>query len=691
MPTQETTFHDTPLGKVRVDELNQQAWTVRVTDSNQAFLLSSEAVALANQLHYQQGLAEGLRTLGFCHIRTSRYSEALDLLQQSSAIFEQLHHEQGLSDVHEYVGIIHRTQGNYAASLDNLFKSLQLRQQLQYKEGLALSLYHIGVTYRYLGDFDNALHYSLQGLPIVQEAQLEMAESYLLNSLGGIYFETHDYEAALNYYNKSLALRQRIGDQWGEAGCLDNIGTILLKQQKVEKALHFFERGLAICNTIGDPKGQSNTLLHLARIHYQSGSAEVAIDCINQSLAIRQRIGDKKGQAEIGLFLGELYKHSQPEYALRLLNQSLELGEQVHAKDLIYKIHQMLAETLKQTGNFQAALTHFELARDLEKRVNSESVNQKLHNLQIAHRVEQARKEAEIYQFRNQELAALVEKIGHQKEALSQTVQELRRTQTQLIHKEKMASLGELMAGIAHEIQNPLNFVNNFSEVSAELVGELQDEHQQPTRDPELEAGLLSDLKENLRKISHHGQRASSIVRGMLEHSRASTGQREATDLNALCADYLRLAYQGFRVKDKSFSCELVTHLTSSLSTVEVIAQDIGRVLLNLFNNAFYAVQQRQKQQATTGTTLSYVPTVTVTTERVTNGFCIWVMDNGLGIPDSIRAKIFQPFFTTKPTGEGTGLGLSLSYDIVTKGHGGTLEVTSIEGERTQFVVKIPA
>ncbi|MGF7217050.1 signal transduction histidine kinase [Spirosoma lacussanchae] len=294
---------------------------------------------------------------------------------------------------------------------------------------------------------------------------------------------------------------------------------------------------------------------------------------------------------------------------------------------------------------------------------------------------------------RKQELEYLVAQrtaeITSQKEELEQALTELKATQNQLIHSEKMASLGELTAGIAHEIQNPLNFVNNFAEVSVELIDEIADEHHKPNPDPQLTDELLTDLRQNLQKISQHGSRASSIVRGMLQHSRASSGQREPTDLNALCEEYLRLAYHGLRAKDKTFNASFSTELDASLGLVTVVPQDLGRVLLNLYTNAFYAVQSRQKtaqEQAS-----SYQPTVTVTTECIGNEVRIRVRDNGVGMPESILSKIFQPFFTTKPTGEGTGLGLSLSYDIITKGHGGTIEARSREGEGTEFIIELPA
>jgi len=277
----------------------------------------------------------------------------------------------------------------------------------------------------------------------------------------------------------------------------------------------------------------------------------------------------------------------------------------------------------------------------------------------------------------------LEEKVKHRTAQLNKSVEDLRATQTQLIQSEKMASLGELTAGIAHEIQNPLNFVNNFAEVSTELVDEMN---------IELDRGeineaktIAADLKQNLEKITHHGQRADSIVKGMLQHSRHSDGQKEPTDLNKLADEYLRLAYHGLRAKDKSFNAAMETDFDNSIGEVVVEPQEIGRVLLNLLTNAFHAVSEK-KQQAPEG----FEPKVTVRTRKNPDGVEITVIDNGGGIPDKIKNKIFQPFFTTKPTGLGTGLGLSMSYDIVTKGHGGELTMSSEEGKGTTFRVVLP-
>jgi signal transduction histidine kinase len=275
------------------------------------------------------------------------------------------------------------------------------------------------------------------------------------------------------------------------------------------------------------------------------------------------------------------------------------------------------------------------------------------------------------------------EKELQQAREIEKAYKELKATQTQLIHSEKMASLGELTAGIAHEIQNPLNFVNNFSEVSIDLIGELDEEI--TTGNYEEVKAINQDIKSNLEKINFHGKRASSIVKGMLAHSRTGAGQKELTDINALADEYLRLSYHGLRAKDKSFNARFEAQLDESLPKMKVMGQDIGRVLLNLINNAFYAVSEKYKKG-----TPGYEPQVWVTTKKLEKHIQIRIKDNGDGIPENIQNKIFQPFFTTKPTGQGTGLGLSLSYDIVTKGHDGSLEVDTQESLGTEFIITLP-
>jgi two-component system NtrC family sensor kinase len=281
------------------------------------------------------------------------------------------------------------------------------------------------------------------------------------------------------------------------------------------------------------------------------------------------------------------------------------------------------------------------------------------------------------------QVAERTAEILGQKEELQKALDELKTTQAQLIQSEKMASLGELTAGIAHEIQNPLNFVNNFSEVSSELLEEMDAEIEKG--DFEEVKNIAVDIKKNLEKISYHGKRADSIVKGMLQHSRTGGTIKESTDINKLADEYLRLAYHGLRAKDKSFNADLVTDFDSTLPKINVLRQEIGRVLLNLFTNAFYATHQMQQKSGET-----YKPMVSVKTILKDKGIEINVKDNGIGIPEAIKDKIMQPFFTTKPSGEGTGLGLSLSYDIVVKGHGGTITIDSKENEYSVFTISLP-
>jgi len=265
---------------------------------------------------------------------------------------------------------------------------------------------------------------------------------------------------------------------------------------------------------------------------------------------------------------------------------------------------------------------------------------------------------------------------------LEKAMMDLKSTQTQLIQSEKMASLGELTAGIAHEIQNPLNFVNNFSEVNKELLLEMKDEIDKANLQ-EVKS-IANDVIDNEEKINHHGKRADAIVKGMLQHSRSSSGVKEPTDINALCDEYLRLSYHGLRAKDKSFNANFKTDFDESIEKINIIPQDIGRVILNLLTNAFYAVNEKKKQQPE-----GYEPTVSVSTKKVSDKVEVKVEDNGNGIPQKVLDKIFQPFFTTKPTGQGTGLGLSLSYDII-KAHGGELKVETKVGEGAEFIIHLP-
>ncbi len=282
--------------------------------------------------------------------------------------------------------------------------------------------------------------------------------------------------------------------------------------------------------------------------------------------------------------------------------------------------------------------------------------------------------------------------LKEQKEALQASLNNLKATQLQLVQKEKMASLGELTAGIAHEIQNPLNFVTNFSEINIEMLAEIKEQLAKEALSDEVKLNLddlLNAVTINLEKIHHHGKRADDIVKGMLLHSRTTSGQKELTDINALAAEYFKLSYHGLRAKDKAFNAIMKTDLDESIKKINIIPQEIGRVLLNLFNNSFYSVTEKKLNENISGLK-KYEPTVYLSTRKLNDKIEIKVKDNGMGIPAKILDKIYLPFFTTKPSGQGTGLGLSLSFDIISKGHMGEMKVETEEGEFTEFIITLP-
>lgn len=681
---------------IEIDKRNLDAWQKRISDSNKAQLLIQNTIEQSRQLNYTKGLAEGLRTYGFCLIRLSLHKEAEACLQESLTLFDSLKDNEAVAPVYEFLGIIQRTWGNFSASLENIYKAIELSHKAGNVENETTHYYQLGVTYRSLGNYEKSLDNLFKSLSLCRPTNFSLMEGYCINVIGSVYFETEEYESALAYYQQGLELRRQAGDKWGEAGSLDNIGFTYLKKGDWEKALYYCRESLDINKKTGDKKGQANTLLHIAEVYKQSGEQQQAEKYGQESLQIRQSAGDKKGEAEVLLFLSELlltrFKPENREELLGMIEKALLIGEEVKAPDLLSKTHFTFYESYKIFREYNPALSHLELYISLEKQLHKDAISQKMMNLEISHRAEESKKEAEIFRLRNVELAGLYEESKRQKEEIEikkkqveTTLSDLKETQNQLVQSEKMASLGELTAGIAHEIQNPLNFVNNFSEVSTELVDEMNAEIDKGNLIDAKE--IANDLKQNLEKINHHGKRAGDIVKGMLQHSRNSNGQKELTDINALADEYLRLAYHGLRAKDKTFNATIKTYFDESICNINIIPQDMGRVILNLITNAFYAVDEKKKASAGSAGDLTYEPTVSVGTKKINETVVIKVSDNGNGIPQNIIDKIFQPFFTTKPTGKGTGLGLSMSYDIVTKGHNGTLQVENNDGGGATFII----
>ncbi|ULQ52931.1 tetratricopeptide repeat protein [Flavihumibacter fluvii] len=652
----------------QIELLNQEAWDIRVNDSVKALLLSEEAINKSRPINYEKGLAEGLRTYGFCLIRQSQHDKAINCLNEAHYLFEQAGDKKGQSHVYEYFGIIARSRGDYKSSLEQLYATYQLRQSIRDDEGEALALYHLGVTYRYMGNLEKALDFFLQCLDVAKRSNNWIPESYSINNIGTIYLELGNLSEALAFIQQSLAIRESQGDEWGTAGCLDNLGRIYFLMGDHHKAGDYFASASAISARVSDKKGEANALLHQADLELALGDIEQATVKANKCLGIRKCIGDLKGQGEALLLVIDLSDDNQK---LPLLEQVMDLALATGSLDLQYKVHGRYYQYYKKQLQFEKALTHFEMFNEAEKEFHSHSLGQKILNLQISHQVEQSQKEAEIYRLKNIELANALD--------------ELKATQKQLIQSEKLASLGELTAGIAHEIQNPLNFVNNFAEVNRELTDELMQEVEQRNTAGVYQLATL--IRENQAKILHHGQRADAIVKSMLQHSRFNTGTCEQVDINQLCDEYLRLAFHAIRSKYTSFHALQQADYDLNLGAIPLVRQEIGRVLVNLFNNAFYAMME--KASCANDSTVTYTPLLSVSTKRKDSSIEIRIKDNGIGIPEKFREKIFQPFFTTKPTGQGAGLGLSLSYDIV-KAHGGELKVEGEETAGATFIIELP-
>ncbi|MFN8354597.1 MAG: ATP-binding protein [Spirosomataceae bacterium] len=582
-------------------------------------------------------------------------------------------------------------------------KALDLARQLNFTRGEIETLTNLSGLFRIEGDIPKSLEFRLKALKVIEAKLPQMDKVDIWNGIGLIYLDINDYSKALAYFRRALASGEE------ESGnVLANIGRAFMRSKQLDSAWYYIQKAYSQ----HDQRLYASNFMDMGIIQYQLGKPKLAFNYLHKSIAEGLKTNHRVLSDAYGTISGFFKETNQPDSCIFYAKKGLIEGQTIGYQKGILTNANILAE-LYESRDLKQTLYYHKIAKVANEELYGVKKIQALQR-NIADEQERQRKiEAERIAQENQlKFNSLLAGLGimfligfilyhnnRQKQkanvVLEKTLSTLRSTQAQLIQKEKLASLGELTAGIAHEIQNPLNFVNNFSELSVELVDELKSPL---TPDGGIKDGervdmeLMEDIVQNLEKINLHGKRASSIVKGMLEHSRTGTGERVLTDMNTLCDEYLRLSYHGMRAKDNQFNADFELIADRNLPKINVVPQDIGRVLLNLINNAFYAVHQRITLEARHALPLPspYQPTVTISTNTSGNRIEIRVQDNGTGIPADILPKIFQPFFTTKPTGEGTGLGLSLAYDIVTKGHGGTLEVESIEGEGTTFTVKLP-
>ena len=604
-------------------------------------------------------------------------------------------------------------------------QALALSRKINYKLGEAVALTNLGRNYGNRGEASKALKLLFDALQISEAYQYKNQAALSLNFIGTMYDALQQYQTAKYYFLKSEETAKNLNLFWRLSLDL-NIGEVYRNLNQLDSAQIYLQNAMEEFKSSPIAGTSGGSLLYLlGQIQYDLGNHQMGLDTMRKNYSVFATSPQSKAKA--GNIIAKFYKEmNQPDsailYAKNALNEAYKIDNNISK----LKSAELLAELYELKDPKQAL--HYQ---KIAKAANSELYGiKKIQELQnIISDEQQRQREIEnqktIYQNQLKQytlLAGLVilfliglilyrnnlqkhkanNLLQEQKDEVDKTLSQLKTTQSQLIQSEKMASLGELTAGIAHEIQNPLNFVNNFSELSNELIAEMN---------LELDKGditeakmIASDISQNLVKINHHGKRADSIVKGMLQHSQKGSGQKEPTDINAMAEEYLRLAYharlnaaggQGCLAKDITLNASFVTDLDKSIGNVNLVQQDISRVLLNLYNNAFYALSAKAsaealaKDEALAKADGDYQPTVTLTTKKKDKFIEISVRDSGGGIPENIRDKIFQPFFTTKPTGQGTGLGLSLSYDII-KAHQGKIAIRNTPGESAEFIITLP-
>jgi signal transduction histidine kinase len=616
---------------------------------------NQQQVALARQLKQKLWEADALDCIGYMLSLLKDYPRSLQAFLAANKIAEDKETEKNIWQV-----------SRFSTTENPAFARLTV---------LAFCHLDLGRLYGFTGNSEKQLDNCFEALKNAEIVGDPANLSNIYSNLGRTYGELDKLDSALIFLEKSIHYYDVSGFKKYKGSTLSYIGIVYVKKGNYALAKQYFTQAIEASRQVNNLRDLSLSLLNLGNLFSVTGDMDSSLWYTTRGLENAQLAGSRE-------FLVPAYTSLSAIYKLRKNVDSAFFyqGLAMAAKDSINSV-----EKIKQFQNigFDEQLKVQEMEkekREIENKIRTYSLISGIGVFMLIafllYRNNRNRKKA------NELLQSQKQEIEKQKSSIEKTLLELKSAQSQLIQSEKMASLGELTAGIAHEIQNPLNFVNNFSELNTELIEEANQEIDKGNI-PEVKT-ILNDIRENEQKINHHGKRADAIVKGMLQHSQSSSGAKEPTDINALADEYLRLAYHGLKAKDKSFNATLKTAFSPSVGQINIIPQDIGRVLLNLYNNAFYAVAEKQKLSVE-----GYEPLVSVSTKLINGDVEISVSDNGNGIPDKVLDKVFQPFFTTKPTGQGTGLGLSLSYDII-KAHHGKINIRNTPGAGTEFIINLP-
>ena len=653
---------------------------------------------------------------------------------QAKALAEKLQFVRGEGYAYKFIGMYYFYSGKNVEALDNWLKSLNLVRSINDKVGISNMLSNIGTIYDGQADDAKSLEYFLASLALAEELGNKLRMATALQNIGNTYMRKKaTRKKALQYLLRALPLSEELNNQDAIVTINTNLGEVYFAIGKIDSSLYYYKKGLAASHN-AEVFTTTYILNDMGKAYSQKGDYDLAISYHNQSMRLAKKLNAKTDIGKSLLGLGDTYfAKGESTAALDNYKQAEVLLKEANALDDLKDTYTGLTSMYAKQGNYLKAYTYQSLYTNLKDTIYNTEADKKMSNLQFDFDITKKQTQINLItkdlalqnlSLQRQKITKNAFAVGflfvlilafvlyrnyRQKHkinnVLEQTLTNLKSTQSQLIQSEKMASLGELTAGIAHEIQNPLNFVNNFSELNSELITEMKQEIDKGNFE-DVKA-IANDIEVNEQKINQHGKRADAIVKGMLQHSQSGNGVKEPTDINALADEYLRLAYHGQKAKDVYFNATMITDFDISLSaneagigTVNIIQQGISKVILNLITNAFYAVNEKKKQleKNLPAGQAGYEPTVSVITKKFVrfpgepqkgNVVQVIVTDNGNGIPQKIVDKIFQPFFTTKPTGQGTGLGLSISYDII-KAHSGELKVETKEGEGATFIIELP-
>jgi len=674
------------------------------------------AMKAAGRLQYKHAYAMA-RYFGGIGLRCSNdFAGAYSMLEDAKKLFREMDNKAFEARSFRQIGHLFSKQGNDVEALDNGFLALTISEKIKDSDEIMNDLLLIFEVFYTNGKYEQALEYAHRFEAYAYARPALHPRDVITERLGYLLHEMKNDSASIRYQLESLRLSELQKDTLGIANSYMQLGEFYSNLKNYALASYYLKKGQAMFRVVQRNGGIGYSYYRMAKNDLAAGEEDSALTHHGLSVQYFSMEKDSGFVAENYESIGNIYlDKNQPNRSLDYFQKALRIWNRTGDTGSIVKAYLDLVKTYEILNNPKLALQNFKYYSNLKDSLQARDQAAKILEMATKRSFQQTVEETKIQQAKDKYdasikiygllaglalllvAAVLLYRSSRQKQKdkikIEKAYHELKLTQGQLIQKEKMASLGELTAGIAHEIQNPLNFVNNFSEINLELLDEMQTEFKSGRK--ERGDDLIMAVKNNLEKVVYHGKRADSIVKGMLLHSRAGRGNMEEADINAMADEYLRLSYHGFRSKHKSLQVLLKTNFDNQLGMVKCIPQDLGRTFLNLFNNAFYAVNEKMLKVESLVKTNDYQPTVSVQTKKITEnssgtpGIEIRIRDNGLGIPQSFVNKIFQPFFTTKPTGQGTGLGLSLSYDII-KAHHGELKVNSEEGLYTEFIIILP-